>query len=106
MKMKKLKIAKAKSTRFGRMLCRLSGDECGAVMMEYVVVGVLVVAAAVAIVMVFGKSIRQKFNVMVGTLDGNPEEVATQVESDRSANMGAAEAAMETGNKIGNDQAQ
>ena len=103
MKMKAIKTAKAKSTRLGRMLCRLFGNECGAVMMEYVVVGVLVVAAAVAIVMVFGRSIRQKFNVMIGTLDGDPKTVATQVESDRTTNMGDASTAMEIGNTIGNE---
>lgn len=102
MKMNTLKIAKAKSTRLGCMLCRLFGDECGAVMMEYVVVGVLVVAAAVAIVMVFGKSIRQKFNVMIGTLDGDPNTVATQVEGERQQNMTAAQTAIKTGNTIAN----
>lgn len=106
MKMKSIKLAKAKSTRFGRMLCRLFGDECGAVMMEYVVVGVLVVAAAVAIVMVFGRSIRQKFHVMVGTLDGDPKTVAEQVQGDRETNMGDADTALETGDTIGNEQAE
>lgn len=106
MKMKAIKIAKAKSTRFGRMLCRLFGDECGAVMMEYVVVGVLVVAAAVAIVMVFGRSIRQKFHVMVGTLDGDPKAVAEQVAQDRQTNTDDADDALDTGNTIGNEQAQ
>ena len=65
------KIARAKRTRLGRILCRLAGDEAGAVMMEYVVLALLVCAAVVGIVMVFGDSISGMFKATTQTLQGN-----------------------------------
>ena len=64
------KIARAKRTRLGRILCRLAGDEAGAVMMEYVVLALLVCAAVVGIVMVFGDSISAMFTATTQTLGG------------------------------------
>ena len=52
----KMRLARAKRTAFGRFLCRLVGDTAGAVMMEYVVLGVLVVA--------FGGTIGSAFETM------------------------------------------
>lgn len=93
MKMMPLKIAKAKSTRFGRMLCRLFGDERGAVMMEYVVLGVLVVAAVVAIVKLFGGTISDQFKVMIKALTGDNKAVTKQVEdNETNANTGITDA--------------
>ena len=65
------KIARAKRTRLGRILCRLAGDEAGAVMMEYVVLALLVCAAVVGIVMVFGDSISGMFKATTQTLQGD-----------------------------------
>ena len=70
----------AKRTRFGRLLCRLFGEETGQTMMEYVVLGVLVVAAAVAVVLIFGKDIRNQFNVMSKATVGDAEGAKGQVE--------------------------
>ena len=67
-----LLIARAKRTALGRFLCRLAGDNAGAVMMEYVVLGVMVVAAVVAIVMLFGQQIRVSFDKMLKSLRGEP----------------------------------
>ncbi len=68
----KFKIERAKRMLFGRMLCRLLGDQTGAVLMEYVVVGVLVVAAAVGIVTIFGDTIVEQFDIMITTIvDGS-----------------------------------
>lgn len=102
MKLTSMKIAKAKKTRFGRFLCRLCGDQRGAVMMEYVVLGVLVVAAAVAIVMVFGNDIREKFNVMHGVLVDDPDQVATKHAGERTASVAKGQTAVTTGDTIGN----
>ena len=55
------KIAMAKRTRLGRVLCRLFGDEAGQGMMEYVVLALLLCAAVVGIVMFFGDNIAQMF---------------------------------------------
>lgn len=57
MKLKKLRITRAKRTATGRFVCRLLGDECGAVAMEYVVIALLVVAAAVGAAVYFGRAI-------------------------------------------------
>ena len=75
-----LLIARAKRTAVGRFLCRLAGDNAGAVMMEYVVLGVMVVAAAVAIVMLFGQQIRVSWDKMLKALRGEPE-AASQVQN-------------------------
>ena len=64
-------IVRAKRTRFGRMLCRLAGDNAGAVMMEYVVLALLVCAAVVGIVLIFGDSIAGMFQSTTATLQGD-----------------------------------
>lgn len=73
MKLTPLKIAKAKQTRFGRLLCRLFGDERGAVMMEYVVLGVLLVAGVVAIVITFGDQLQGMFATMIDSMNKPPQ---------------------------------
>lgn len=75
-----LLIARAKRTALGRFLCRLAGDNAGAVMMEYVVLGVMVVAAVVAIVMLFGQQIRVGFDKMLKALRAEPQ-AASNVEN-------------------------
>ena len=49
-------------TRLGRALRRLVGEETGAVLMEYVVLAVLMVAAVVGAVIVFGNRIAHRFD--------------------------------------------
>lgn len=49
-------------TLLGRTLRRLAGEEKGAVMMEYVVLAVLLVAAVVGAVIVFGGRIAHRFD--------------------------------------------
>ncbi len=46
-----------KKSRIKQVLCRLMGDRAGGVMMEYVILAVLVAAAAVVAVMLFGRGI-------------------------------------------------
>ena len=60
----KMRLARAKRTAFGRFLCRLAGDTAGAVMMEYVVLGVVVA---------FGGTIGSAFKTM-STAIFNPGE--------------------------------
>lgn len=75
-----LLIARAKRTALGRFLCRLAGDNAGAVMMEYVVLGVMVVAAVVAIVLLFGQELRVGFNKMINATRGEPSNVPADVQ--------------------------
>ena len=51
-----------KNSRLGRGLVRLLGEEKGAVAMEYIVIALLIGAAVVALVMVFGGNIRNMFS--------------------------------------------
>lgn len=68
-------LRRAKSTLFGRFLCRLLGDQTGAVLMEYVVLGVLVVAAVVGLAIVFGEQLGDSFHEMVLAIQGKTEEL-------------------------------
>lgn len=77
----KMRLARAKRTAFGRFLCRLVGDTAGAVMMEYVVLGVLVVAAVVGLVVAFGGTLGSAFKTM-STAIFNPGEKTTQAADD------------------------
>ncbi len=74
-------IHRAKATLFGRILCRLFGEQTGAVMMEYVVIGVLVVAAAVGIVTIFGETIVEQVDIMITSLV-HGSEAAEQKKAD------------------------
>jgi Flp pilus assembly pilin Flp len=76
-------LKRAKRTLFGRILCRLVGEERGAVMMEYVVIGVLVVAAAVAMVQLFGGGIRTQFKAMLDALFGRKSNVTETIDAGR-----------------------
>ena len=75
-----------KKTRLGRMAGRLLGEEHGAVMMEYVVLAALLVAAVVGAVIVFGNRIRSGINASTQALGGNTD-TAQQIQS--AANTGA-----------------
>ena len=80
-------IARAKRTRLGRTLCRLFGDECGAVAMEYVIIALLVAAAVVGVVMVFGSRIANMFKQSteaLTTTESGMEELANKVENSRT----------------------
>ena len=61
--MKSMKRSRLKNSVFGKMLRRLFGEEKGAVMMEYVIVAVLIAAACVVAVAMFGKTIVGMFDV-------------------------------------------
>jgi len=70
----KAAIARAKRSAIGRTLCRLVGDRAGGVMMEYVVLGVLVIAAVVVAVIYFGDTIRNQFGSMANAASGQSQK--------------------------------
>ena len=74
----KTKIQRAKRTALGRTLCRLAGDQTGAVMMEYVILGVLVAAAVTMGVIFFGDQIGRAFGVMRQAVVGNATTAGSQ----------------------------
>ena len=96
-----------KNSRLGRGLARLLGEEKGAVAMEYIVIALLIGAAVVALVMVFGGNIRNMFaksnDVMTST---KVEEVKTAGEEWRNAQTqrkAKKKTAEEAGDKLGGD---
>ena len=70
--MKKRNFMKAKNSFLGRVLRRLLGEENGAVMMEYIVVGLLIAAACVIGVAFFGHQITGMFGSLAHSVAGNP----------------------------------
>ena len=71
-------------TLLGRTLRRLAGEEKGAVMMEYVVLGVLLVAAVVGAVIVFSRGTGNACDIMTKTVAGDPNAAKDAAESART----------------------
>lgn len=62
----------AKRTALGRFFCRLLGDERGqGRLMEYVILGVLVIAAVVGAAILFSDTVRDESPIMVYTIQGD-----------------------------------
>ena len=61
--MKRARLERWKKSAVGRTIVRLLGEEKGAVMMEYVIIAVLIAAACVVAVAMFGKTIVGMFDV-------------------------------------------
>jgi len=98
-----LKLRRAKRTRLGRCLCRLLGEERGAVAMEYVVIALLVAAAVVGIVIVFGSRIASMFGGATKALSATETgqaAVAQEQASSREDHTGRANTALETGDTM------
>ena len=106
-KMKKIKLNWAKKTLCGRVLSRILGEEKGAVAMEYIVIALLVAAAVVGLVMVFGGNLRNMFDKTNQTLTAtNVEGVKAVGEAHRDEQGALAkknDTAVEAGNKLGGD---
>lgn len=86
-------VARAKKHLLGRMLCRMAGDQKGAVMMEYVIVAVLIAAACVTAVAMFGRTIVGMFSVAAKGATGDSKDAKTTqtaVRSDQKADAKAA----------------
>ena len=98
-----LKLRRAKRTRLGRCLCRLLGDERGAVAMEYVVIALLVAAAVVGIVIVFGSRIASMFGGATKALSATETgqaEVAKEQEASRTDHTTRANTQLENGDTM------
>lgn len=95
---KKIRLARAKRTAFGRFLCRLFGDEIGQGLMEWVVLAVLLVAAAVGTVILFGRYMRAEWYTAMLAMMGKTEAAKTNQET----LGGTAKSDMDEVNKQGN----
>ena len=64
-------------SKMKKVLCRLMGDRAGGVMMEYVILAVLIAAAAVVAVMFFGRGIVTNLTTSTHAMAGKSTEAAT-----------------------------
>jgi len=86
---KQARIARARYSALGRVLCKIAGDKTGAVMMEYVILAVLIAAACVVAVAMFGKTIVGMFDVAAAGATGE-HTAAAQLREDTVAEQDAA----------------
>ncbi len=93
-------MKKMMNTRFGRLLRRLVGEETGAVMMEYVILAVLIAAAAVVAIAYFGRTVVDEANVASTAMTGKGSEAATQQEKSQTAQKARQEDAVSTNKKF------
>ena len=78
-------VKRAKKTYLGRCVCRLMGDETGAVMMEYVIVAVMIAAAVAVGAWFFGKDIMNMFGVAGRATTGDNDGSVTMQENSKQA---------------------
>ena len=88
-----MKLRNLKSSRIGRMIRRVLGDEKGAVAMEYVILAVLIAAAIVVAVAVFGKTIVGMFGVAGKGASGQHSEAKTTLDKVQQEQQSGAEQA-------------
>ena len=95
---------KMMNSRFGKFLRRLVGEETGAVMMEYVIVAVLIAAACVIGVAMFGKNIVGMFGVAAKGAGGEGHGAASLQTEVRSNTSGGFKEAGEAADKFSDTQ--
>ena len=100
---KKIRLARAKRTAFGRFLCRLFGDEIGQGLMEWVVLAVLLVAAAVGTVVLFGRYMRAEWYTAMLAMMGKTDAAATNQTTLHENAKDDMETVNNTGNTIDGD---
>ena len=89
--MKRSMLMKARKSFLGRALRRLLGEEKGAVMMEYIVIGLLIAAVAVVAVGAFGGAITHVFGALTGYVVGEStagDASLGKARSDAKADLG------------------
>ena len=77
-------VERAKKSFVGRIVCRLAGEEKGAVMMEYVIVAVVIAAACALIMAIWGKAIFGQAKAGIEATDGRPHVAEKTVEDQRT----------------------
>ncbi len=78
--MKNSMINRMKNSAFGKILRRIAGEETGAVMMEYVIVAVLIAAAAVVAIAYFGRTVTSEANIASSAMTGQGNAAAKKQE--------------------------
>lgn len=93
-------IKRIKSNKAGRILCRIIGEDTGAVMMEYVLVAMLVAAATVAAVSYFGRDTQGMFGVIGRAIWGASDKAIEMREKGVQDSEDANKKAQEEGGKF------
>ena len=93
-------MKKMMNTRFGRFLRRIVGEETGAVMMEYVILAVLIAAAAVVAIAYFGKTVTSEANVASTAMTGKGKAAAEQQGKVQDAQKNYQDEAVKTSKKF------
>lgn len=71
-------------SRMKKVFCRLLGDRTGGVMMEYVILAVLIAAAAVVAVMYFGRGIVTSLSTSTHAMAGESGAAASSAQKAKS----------------------
>ena len=105
--MKSLLFQRAKKSLCGRVLRRIAGEESGAVAMEYIVIALLVAAAVVGLVMVFGGNLRNMLDktnqTMTSKKVSDVETVGSDYRNEQDKMKAENETAVKAGNELGGD---
>ena len=88
------------NSKFGKFLRRLAGEEAGAVMMEYVILAVLIAAAAVVAIAYFGRTIVGEANVASTAMATGGNAASDVQEGIKGANPGNTQEAVDTNKKF------
>ena len=72
---------KMMNSKFGKLLRRLVGEETGAVMMEYVIIAVLVAAAAVVGIIYFSRTMNEQGAAASAAIAGQTKEAVAHAEA-------------------------
>ena len=89
-----------KATRLGRALVRIVGEENGAVMMEYVVLAVLLVAAVVGAVIAFSGRIQNQFKAAGQAAGGQTTTAGKTVDTAKKTFNNTMDQAVKAGDQI------
>ncbi len=91
---------KMMNSKFGKLLRRLVGEEAGAVMMEYVILAVLIAAAAVVAIAYFGRTVTSEANVATTAMATGGNEAASKQEDIKSKSETWKQEAVDTNKKF------
>ena len=93
--MKSVRLDRWKKSAVGRMIVKLLGEERGAVMMEYVIIAVLIAAACVVAVAMFGKTIVGMFDTAAHGATGDHSGAKTTLDNTQNTQNQDAQKASE-----------
>jgi len=71
------------NSRMRKVMCRLVGDKAGGVMMEYVILAVLIAAAVVVAVAMFGKTLVGMFSVAATSTTAREQSAKKELDATR-----------------------